>query len=146
MNWQAVEGTMTTTVLSSAQGTFMDMSETVVGAVFPMNVLKNVEPGNPVEIAFKSLPGQVVAGKVDAVLQYTGEGQLTPEPQLPVMASLGSKGFLLARIVLDDASLAKELPLGAAGTVTIYTNVGQPFHLISKITIRIKGWMNYLPI
>ena len=38
MNWQAVEGTMTTTVLSSAQGTFMDMSETLVGAVFPMNV------------------------------------------------------------------------------------------------------------
>ncbi len=42
MNWQAIEGTMTTTVLTSAQGTFMDMSETVVAAVFPMNVLKNV--------------------------------------------------------------------------------------------------------
>ena len=142
MNWQAVEGTMTTTVLSSAQGTFMDMSETLVGVVFPMNVLKNVEPGNPVEIAFKSLPGQVVAGKVDAVLQYTGEGQLA--------ASGGGDSWLervlLARIVLDNDALAKELPLGAAGTVTIYTNVGQPFHIISKITIRIKGWMNYLPI
>ena len=146
MNWQAIEGTMTTTVLTSAQGTFMDMSETVVAAVFPMNVLKNVEPGNTVEIAFKSLPGQITTGKVDAVLEYTGEGQLTPEPQLPVAASLGSKGFLVVRIVLDDEALAKELPLGAAGTTTIYTNVGQLFHLISKITIRIKAWMNYVPI
>lgn len=146
MNWQAIEGTMTTTVLSSAQGTFMDMSETAVGAVFPMNVLKNVEPGNRVEIAFKSLPGQIAMGKVDAVLEYTGEGQLTPEPQLPVAATLGSKGFLVVRIQLDDEALAKDLPLGAAGTTTIYTNAGQPFHLISKITIRIKAWMNYVPI
>jgi multidrug resistance efflux pump len=146
MNWQAVEGTMTTTVITSAQGTFMDMDNTFVVAVFPMNVLKHVEEGNTVEIAFKSLPGQIVTGKVDAVLQYTGEGQLTPEPQLPVAANLGSKGYLVVRILLDDEALAKELPLGAAGTTTIYTDFGKPFHLISKITIRIKGWLNYVPI
>jgi multidrug resistance efflux pump len=146
MNWQAVEGTMTTTVITSAQGTFMDMDNTIIAAVFPMNVLKHVEEGNTVEIAFKSLPGQIVTGKVDAVLQYTGEGQLTPEGQLPVVANLGSKGYLVVRILLDDEALAKELPLGAAGTTTIYTDFGQPFHLISKITIRIKGWLNYVPI
>ncbi len=146
MNWQAMEGTMTTTVLSSAQGTFVDMSETVVGAVFPQNVLKNVEPGNEVEFAFKSLPGRIATGKVDAVLEYTGEGQLTPEAQLPVAANLGSKGFLVVRIRLDDAALAKELPLGGAGTTAIYTNSGKPFHLISKIALRMKGWLYYLPI
>jgi multidrug resistance efflux pump len=146
MNWQAVEGTMTTTMITSAQGTFMDMDNTIIAAVFPMNVLKHVEEGNTVEIAFKSLPGQIVTGKVDAVLQYTGEGQLTPEPQLPVAANLGSKGYLVVRIHLDDEALAKELPLGAAGTTTIYTDFGHPFHLISKITIRIKGWLNYVPI
>jgi multidrug resistance efflux pump len=145
-NWQSVEGTMTTTLSSAVQGTFMDMSETVVVAVFPMNVLKNVEPGNTVEIAFKSFPGQIATGKVDTVIEYTGEGQLTPDAQLPVAKDLGSKGFLAVRIALDDQTLAKDLPLGGAGTTTIYTNVGQPFHLISKITIRIKAWMNYVPI
>jgi hypothetical protein len=35
---QAVEGTMTTTVITSAQGTFMDMTETYVGAVFPQTM------------------------------------------------------------------------------------------------------------
>jgi membrane fusion protein (multidrug efflux system) len=146
MNWQAVEGTMTTTVITSAQGTFMDMSETVVAAVFPQNLLKNVKKGDTVEIAFKSLPGQIAAGKIDAVLEYTGEGQLTPEATLPVAADVGSKGFLVVRILLDDEELAKELPLGGAGTTAIYTQVGKPFHVISKITVRIKSWMYYAPI
>ena len=38
------------------------------------------------------------------------------------------------------------LPLGGAGSVAIYTNSGKPFHLISKVTIRINMWMNYAPI
>jgi len=79
-------------------------------------------------------------------VRVAGEGQLTPEPQLPVVANLRSKGFLVVRVLLDDEALAKELPLGGAGTTTIYTNVGQPFHLISKTTIRIKSWIYYAPI
>jgi membrane fusion protein (multidrug efflux system) len=146
MNWQAVEGTMTTTIITSAQGTFMDMSETAIAAVFPQNLLKNVKKGDTVEIAFKSLPGQIAAGKIDAVLEYTGEGQLTPEATLPVAADVGSKGFLVVRILLDDEELAKELPLGGAGTTAIYTQVGKPFHVISKIALRMKAWIYYAPI
>jgi len=71
---------------------------------------------------------------------------LIAQSTLPIAADLGSKGFLVVRITLDDSKLAQELPLGAAGALTIYTNVGNAFHVISKITIRIKGWMNYLPI
>lgn len=146
INWQSLEGTMTTTLMSAVQGTFMDTTETYVLAVFPMNLLKNVESGNAVEIAFKGSPGQIVTGKVDAILPYTGEGQLSPEAKLPIAANLGSKGFLVVRIVLDDEALAKELPLGAGGTTAIYTNSGHPFHVITLITVRIKAWMNYLPI
>ena len=145
-NLQAHEGTMGRTLAASAVATFMDMSETVVIGVFPQNTLMYVEPGNVVEIAFKSRPGRIATGKVDAIVEYTGEGQLVAQSTLPIAADLGSKGFLVVRITLDDPKLAKELPLGAAGTLTIYTNVGSPFHIISKITIRIKGWMNYLPM
>jgi hypothetical protein len=41
---------------------------------------------------------------------------------------------------LDDQELAKELPLGGGGTVTIYTKFAEPFHVITKM------WTNYLPI
>jgi multidrug resistance efflux pump len=147
MNWQAMEGTMTTTVITSAQGTFMDTSKPgVIAAVFPQNLVKNMAPGNPVEIAFKSLPGQIVTGKVDAVLEYTGEGQLLSIGKLPIAKDLKSKGFLVVRITIDDEALASDLPLGAAGSVAVYTDALKPFHIISKITIRIKMWVNYLPI
>lgn len=146
MNFQAVEGTMGTTVLTRNQGSFMDMTETVVAAVFPQNLVENVAPGDPVEIAFKSLPGQIATGKVDEVLEYTGEGQLDMTGVVPTAKSIGSKGFLAVRILLDDQELAKTLPLGGAGTVAIYTEFAEPFHVISKITVRIKAWTYYAPI
>ena len=146
VNLQAREGTMSRALGKSAVGVFMDTSETVVIGVFPQNTLMYVKPDNVVEIAFKSRPGAIATGKVDAVVNYTGEGQMFAESVLPVAADLGSKGYLVVRVKLDDPQLAKELPLGGAGALTIYTDFGNAFHVISKITIRIKGWMNYLPI
>ncbi len=146
MNWQAVEGTMTTTVITSASGTFMDMSSTYVGAVFPQNLLKNVASGDSVEIAFKSHPGEIATGKVDQILEYTGEGQLQPSGILPEAAQIGAKGFLVVRILIDDEELTKELPLGGAGNIAIYTKRGKPFHVISKIALRMKAWMYFAPI
>jgi membrane fusion protein (multidrug efflux system) len=146
MNFQGVVGTMGTTVIARQQGSFMDMTETVVAAVFPMNLVENVAPGDPVDIAFKSMPGQIATGKVDKVLEYTGEGQLDMTGVVPEAKSIGSKGFLVVRILLDDQEVAKKLPLGGAGTVAIYTKFAEPFHIISKITVRIKAWMAYAPI
>ena len=148
INFQTTEGTMTTTWIKQSQGLFLNTSiPGVVVAVYPQNLLKNVQPGDSVEIAFKSLPGQIAGGKVDAILEWTGEGQTERETssQLPIVANRKSKGHLLVRITLDDPELADDLPLGAAGSVAIYTSRGVPFHVISKITIRIKMWMNYLP-
>lgn len=145
MNWQAREGTMTTTVITSAQGTFVDMSTTKVLAVFRQNLLKNVAEGDAVEIAFKSFPNRLITGKVEAILEYTGEGQIFTQGVLPIAADIGSKGFLAVKIALDDAAVAKTLPLGGGGMTAIYTNVGDPFHLITKVTIRMKSFLYNLP-
>jgi multidrug resistance efflux pump len=149
VNFQTVEGTMTTALMVQSQGLFLNTSDPgVVVAIYPQNLVKNVEPGNSVDLAFKSLPGQIATGKVDAILDWTGEGQLQRQTSsnLPIVKNLKSRGFLGVRIMIDDAEIANSLPLGAAGSVAIYTNTGKPFHVISKITIRIKMWMNYLPI
>ena len=122
------------------------MSETVIGAVFSQNLLRNVQPGDIVEIAFKSLPGRVASGKVDQILEYSGEGQFEPSRVVPVAGDVQSQGFLVVRILLDDQALARELPMGGAGTTAIYTQVGSPFHVISKIALRMKAWMYYVPI
>jgi hypothetical protein len=62
------------------------------------------------------------------------------------MATVGSKGFLAVRIILDDDTFASELPLGGAGMTAIYTKMGDPFHLITKIVVRIKSLLYNLPI
>jgi len=145
MNWQAVEGTMTTTVITSAQGTFQDTTRTRVIAVLRQNLVAKVHPGDVVEMAFASFPHRIATGKVEALLEYTGEGQLMSQGVLPVVASLGSKGFMAVRITLDDEEFARELPLGAAGTTAIYTGFARPFHAISKVVMRMKAWLYYLP-
>jgi len=145
-NWQASEGTMTTTVITSAQGTFVDMDSTQIIAVFRQNLLRNVEAGNEVEIAFKSFPNRISTGKVDAVLEYTGEGQLLTQGRIPEVSTIGSKGFLAVRIRLDDDTVARELPMGGAGTTAIYTNFGGPFHAITKIALRMKSLLYNLPV
>ena len=136
---------MGTTVITSAQGTFQDITETSVVAVFRENLLKNIQPGDEVEIAFKSFPGQIAAGKVDAILGFTGEGQLFSSGTVPEVWKLGSKGFMGVRIKLDDDEFARTLPLGAAGTTAIYTQSGKAFHVITKMTLRMNSWLYNLP-
>ena len=144
--WQVREGTPVARWRFAGAGTVQDFSDNSILAVFPQNLLKNVKPGNEVEIAFKRRPGQIVTGKVNEIVNYTGEGQMKPSNLIPSATSIGSQGFLLVRVYLDDEELAKKLPLGAAGTTAIYTDFGKPFHVITKITVRIKAWMCYLPV
>lgn len=145
VNWQIREGTPVARWRFTSVGTIVDSADTAIIAIFPQNLLNNVKKGNLVEIAFKSRPGETASGKVDAISNYTGEGQFMPSSTIPSAADVGSKGYLAVRITLDDETLASELPLGAAGSTAIYSDFGKPFHMITKITIRIKAWMTYLP-
>jgi membrane fusion protein (multidrug efflux system) len=146
MNFQVREQTPVARWQLTSVGTIMDLSATRIVVIYPQNLLKYVKSGDKAEIAFMRKPGSIATGTVDAVVQYTGEGQFVASGTLPVAATVGSKGLLAVRIRLDDKDLAKTLPLGAAGTTAIYTDFGKPFQIISKIALRIKGWLYYLPI
>jgi multidrug resistance efflux pump len=145
INFQITEGTPAARFRFTSIGTVQDLSDTAIMAIYPQNQLKHVKAGDVAEIAFKSRPGKIAMGKVDLVANYTGEGQFMTSLLVPIVADAGSKGYLAVRITLDDAELAKQLPLGAAGAVAVYTDSGKTWHIISKITVRIKGWMNYMP-
>ena len=146
INFQIREQTPVARWQFTAVGTIMDLSDNAVLAIYPQNLLKRVAPGDSVEIAFRRHPGTIATGKVESIVKYTGEGQFAAGDKLPVVATVGSKGFLAVRILLDDEDLAKTLPLGAAGAVAIYTEFAGPFHIISKIVVRMKGWLYYLPV
>lgn len=145
-DWQIREGTYVVAMPLAAAGTFIDTSETMVVASLPAQMLMHVQPGNLVELAFKSQPGKLFLGKVENVIQATGEGQFSTSGKLPSAAQLGSPGILAVKISLNEDEPADELEMGAAGAVAIYTDWGKPFAMISKVTIRLKKWAYFLPL
>ena len=142
--WTVREGTMAVSVPFAPVGTFIDTSRAVLVASFSQSLLSNVEPGDPVEITFKTRPGEYFTGKVETIVQATGEGQFSPSGKLMSAADIGSKGKLAVRFTLDDEEVANSLPMGTSGSVAIYTGFGKPFQIISKIGMRIKTWMYYI--
>jgi len=144
VDWQVQEGTMVVALPMSPAGTFIETADTFVVAVFPQNHLMNVQPGNDVDLALDPYPGRQLTGKVDNVIAATGEGQFTASGTIPHASSIDSQGMLAVKIRLTGASQSVQPPLGAGGSVAIYTDYGKPVHIISKVTIRMKKWLLYV--
>jgi membrane fusion protein, multidrug efflux system len=97
-----------------------------------------------VEMVLDPYPGRLFTGKVDTVIQATGEGQYKTGGDIPIAAKTGSYGMLAVKIQVTGDDRSIQLPLGAGGTVAIYTDKGKPVHIISKVTIRMKKWLMYV--
>ena len=142
VNWQVQVGTMLAPAPIAAAGTFVDTSSIQVFALFPQNYLTNVRPGDAVEMVLDPYPGRLFTGKVDAVIPAAGGGQLTPSGNIPT--STKSTGAWAVKIVFDNPAVAKRLSIGSGGSAAIYTRVGKPTHIISKVTMRMKKWLLYV--
>ena len=145
-DWQIREDSMANPLVMMSVGTFIDTSETFIVASYAAQELIHVRPGQDVELAFKSRPGCLFRGKVENIIEATGEGQFTPGGKLPSAAQVGSPGFLAVKIRLDDAEQAAALALGTPATVAIYTDWGEPFALITKVAVRMQKWLYFLPL
>jgi multidrug resistance efflux pump len=143
-NWTVREGVMAMPTPQAPLGSFVDTSRVVIVGSYPQNVLTNVQPGDAVELVFKTLPGQVFPGTVEGIIPATGEGQLMVSGNLPSAAQIGSRGMLAVKFELQDQQLASQLKMGTAGVAAIYTQAGKPFHIISRVTIWMHAWRYYL--
>ena len=144
VNWQVQDGTMLVPFAVSPAGTFINTSETTIAAVLPQEYLVNVQPGDEVDVVLDPYPGRLFKGVVDTVIPATGEGQFATSGKIPEASQIGSKGDLAVKIALTDESPPPNLPLGAGGSVAIYTKFGKPVHIISKVTIRMHKWLLYV--
>jgi multidrug resistance efflux pump len=142
VNWQVQVGTMLVSFPIAASGTFVDTSSIQVLALFPQNYLNYVRPGDDVEMVLDPYPGRLFTGKVDAIIPAAGGGQLTPTGNIPSTAR--STGAWAVKIVFDDPAIARNLSIGSGGSAAVYTKVGKPTHIISKVTIRMKKWLLYV--
>lgn len=122
---------------------FIDTSETILGTEIPQINARYIEPGQPVEVTFKALPGIVHAGRVEAVLQAIATGQAQPGGMAVAPTEIQAAPFVV-RLKLDDAEVARRLPAGSAGTAAIYTEHVQAAHVIRKVVLRQGAILNYV--
>ena len=122
---------------------FIDTSETIIGVEIPQINARYIEPGQPVELTFKFMPGTVYTGKVESVLQAIASGQVQTSGAAATPKAIQSAPFVV-RVRLDDADFANRLPAGATGTAAIFTEHIKPAHVIRKVVLRQLAILNYI--
>ncbi|MEM9044323.1 MAG: efflux RND transporter periplasmic adaptor subunit [Pseudomonadota bacterium] len=122
--------------------TFFNTEERVAVVQIQQTYLRHIEIGQPVEIAFKRLPGRIMTGKVDALIPVTSEGQVIISGTIQAATQIQSEPFFV-RVALDQEALQEALPPGSVGTAAIYTKSMVPTHIIRKVMLRMEAIVNY---
>lgn len=122
---------------------YVDTSEDLLVAEIHQIHLRFVEPGQPLEVAFKILPGRVYPGKVSSIVPLTQGGQAMMGGGLPATGGIAPEPVFV-HIEMEDPDLLSSMPAGTAGSVAIYTEAAQSTHVIRKVMIRMQAIMNYI--
>jgi multidrug resistance efflux pump len=122
---------------------FIDTSETLLAVTVPQIYARYIAPGQPVELTFKYLPGEIFTGRVETVLQAIASGQVQPSGYAVAPKDVASAPFVV-RIGLDDTKLAKRLPAGSTGDAAIYTEHVKAAHVIRRVMLRMTAILNYI--
>lgn len=130
-------------VASAPVMAFIDTSETIVGVTVPQIDARYVAPGQEVELTFKFMPGEIVTGKVEAVLQAISTGQVQTSGTAVTPVEVQAAPFVV-RVRLDDAEVARQLPAGSAGDAAIFTDRVRASHVIRKVLLRQIAIVNYV--
>jgi multidrug resistance efflux pump len=144
INRQIRPGTRVTTLPATAPMTFVSTEGTQIVASLSQSAVRYVQPDDSVEVVFTSRPGKVFEGKVVAIAEATGEAQLAPSGLIPTFSGQPIQGRRALRIELDNESVIREMGQGAQTFVAVYTQKGKPFHVITKVVVRMQAWLGFL--
>ena len=123
--------------------TFIDTTKKLVGAQIHQIYLRHLKVGQPVEIAFKAVPGRVFSGKVETVIEVSSQGQVVISGTVMPTQQVQAEPFFV-RIELDEDPMLKQLKPGMVGTTAIYTESVGATHIIRKVMIRMEAIINYV--
>ena len=146
INLQVRPGMVAGDIRLGAIASFIVDADRYLLANFFQENLKYVKPGQPVEAALDLYPGQIFTGKVEAIWQGSGSGQMLPSGTLPNFSYVpkeAPQGQFAVAVRMDGPDQSK-FPIGLQGRATIYTNPHSPFVVLRKIAIRGYTWFNFL--
>jgi multidrug resistance efflux pump len=113
--------------------------------IFKQNEVRKIKPGQEAEIAMKMYPGRIIKCKVDSIMWATAQGQLpiggvnTASGVAPVPPN-----SLAVRLLKDRKDKDLFLASGALGGGAIYTDSGEPIHILRKVILRVGTKIDWL--
>jgi hypothetical protein len=124
--------------------TFVEDDQWVM-AIFKQNEVRKIKPGQEAEIALKMYPGRIIKCKVDSIMWATAQGQL-PIGFASNMAGVAPvpPNSLAVRLLKDRKDDDLFMASGAAGIGAVYTDSGEPIHILRKILIRVSAKLDWL--
>lgn len=122
---------------------FIDTSDTIFGVEVSQISARYVAVGQPVEVTFKIFPGEIYAGRVEAVLQAIATGQVQVTGLAATPSDIQAAPFIV-RIKLDNQDVARRLPAGSTGLAAIYTDHVKASHVIRRVVLRQTAILNYV--
>ena len=144
VNLQLRPGNFVTSMPMASSMAFVSTEINSVIASFSQSAIRRIAVGDPIEMLFTTIPGEIFPGKIARIVQVSGQSQLTASGQLPTLTGQPADARWAVLIELDDEEVARQLPQGAGGTVAVYTDAGKPVHVISKVALRMQSWLGYL--
>ncbi len=121
---------------------FVD-SKRVLIAQIQQIYLRHIKPGQPAEVTFKMLPGEVFDARVEMVIPGTAQGQVAPSGSLLLPREMVPLPHGV-RLILADQGVAGRLTAGAVGTATIYSGKMETVYIIKRVMIWMDAWLNYI--
>ena len=122
---------------------FIDTSDTIIGVEIAQNDARYVQPGQPVEVTFKFMPGRVYTGKVESILQAVATGQVQTSG-----LAVAPKGVAVAAVRRAHQArrrrIRERLPAGSTGDAAIFTDHVKVAHVIRKVLLRQMAIINYV--
>ncbi|QDV25380.1 HlyD family secretion protein [Aureliella helgolandensis] len=115
---------------------------TVVGLFSQKNYLR-IQPGQYAEVALYGYPGQIFTGRVENVIDISGDGQLPVSGILPSdLGGNAATGFAV-RVKLDEGNNLR-LPGGSQAQVAVYTEEVQIAGIPVMFLMRAQSWLRYI--
>jgi hypothetical protein len=113
-------------------------------ATYSQKTLSDIKPGMEAEVVFKHYPGRSFKVKVRRVLSAVREGEIDATGQLAVATPEHEPGYIPVVFDYDEDIAGLNLPIGAQGSIAIYTDRVHALSILRKIVLRIKSWENFV--
>jgi multidrug resistance efflux pump len=113
-------------------------------ATMPQKAISDIKPGLDGEVIFDAYPGRSFKVKVRRVMTAIPEGEILASGELLAPTPESSPGRVPVVFDYGDDIAALNLPIGAKGSVAVYTERVHALSIVRKIILRMKSWESYL--